>query len=204
MIARYQASAAEIVLSPAQILRYAGQGTVPPSREIAALLSSCLAEFSGVAAYRAASLELKFLREEEELAFGPLCVKSKALSTQLKGCDRAILFCATVGGALDRLLLRYGRQQPSRAVFLDAIGSAAVEAWCDKLVADWGARGKTLRPRFSPGYGDFALSCQAELLSLLSAAQTTGISVTVGGMLVPQKSVTAIVGLTEEYNNDNT
>ncbi|MCL2695259.1 MAG: Vitamin B12 dependent methionine synthase activation subunit [Clostridiales bacterium] len=194
MITRYQASAAEVAVSSEQALHYAGQGALPPSRELADLLASCLVEFSGVAAYRAAALEVEIMRTGAGLTLGPLYVESKDLSAHLEGCDRAILFCATVGGEPDRLLLRYGRQQTGRAVLLDAIGSAAVEAWCDKIVSNL-AKGRILRPRFSPGYGDFALSCQGDLLALLSAAQTTGISVTAAGMMTPQKSVTAVVGI---------
>jgi len=195
MIMRYQSASAEIELSKKTALRYAGQGMGLPSEEVARLFFSCLDEFLACAAYRAASLELELTQEGNEIRLGPLCVKSESFSAHLTGCDRAILFCATVGGELDRLLLRYGRTKPSRALMLDAIGSAAIEAWCDRLATSWESRAAALRPRFSPGYGDFPIEHQKALLSLLCAAQTVGVSATESHMLAPQKSVTAVVGL---------
>ena len=217
MIALYQAAAADILVPTAEALRYAGQGAEPLSQELAELFSSCMAEFLDCAAYRAASLEVELapcppfrggMRHSRQgewrdtIYLGDLRIMSKSLFFHLMGCDRAILFCATVGGELDRLFLRYGRANPSRALLLDAIGSAAIEAWCDTLTAGWiealRPRGLSLRPRFSPGYGDFPLQHQKEILSLLSAAQATGVSVTKSLMLTPQKSVTAVIGISEK------
>jgi len=198
MILRYQAAAAEIEISIKEALRYAGQGSETPSEEIARLFASCLDEFLTCAAYRAASLEVELTQVEDEIRLGSFCVKSKSLSAHLLGCNRAILFCATIGGTLDRLLLRYGRAKPSRTLLLDAIGSAAIEAWCDRLATAWARemqpRALSLTSRFSPGYGDFPIWHQKALLSLLSAAQTVGVSATKSYMLVPQKSVTAVIG----------
>ena len=202
MMIRYQAEPAEVLIPSAKALRYAGQGTQPPAPEVERLFSSCMEEFLGCTAYRAVSLEVELARRGNAICLSSLCVKSESLTARLADCGRALLFCATVGGGLDRLLLRYGKTQPSRAVLLDAIGSAAIEAWCDTLTGDWTreleARGFALRCRFSPGYGDFSLFHQNGLLSLLSAAQTTGVSAAASRMLVPQKSVTAVIGLYEK------
>ena len=46
-----------------------------------------------------------------------------------------------------------------------------------------------------PGYGDLPLSCQQPLLSALRAMQTLGMTVNSGGLLSPNKSVTAIIGV---------
>ena len=202
MILRYQANAKELTIPPKQVLRYAGQGTQAPSADLLQLLSSCKMEFLDCASCRAAGLEVEITREEDTLLLGSLSVTSKSLSEHLVGCDRGILFCATLGGGLERLFLRYGKTSPARALLLDAIGSAAIEEWCDRLEEGWtreaALRGLVLQERFSPGYGDLPLAYQAELLALLCAAQTTGVSATSGMMLVPKKSVTAIIGLKKE------
>ena len=54
--------------------------------------------------------------------------------------------------------------------------------------------GLTLSPPFSPGYGDAPLSCQGALLSWLEARRI-GISLTAGGLMLPEKSVTALMAL---------
>jgi hypothetical protein len=84
---------------------------------------------------------------------------------------------------------------------LDAIGTAAVEAWCDILCEgfkkDIEERGESIRPRFSPGYGDLALHAQRPLLGLLDAPRKAGITLTGALLMTPRKSVSAIVGVGE-------
>ena len=55
--------------------------------------------------------------------------------------------------------------------------------------------GYYLRPRFSPGYGDFSIGHQGGILRMLDASKRIGLSMTDGNMLAPTKSVTAVIGL---------
>ncbi|MBQ4346729.1 MAG: 5-methyltetrahydrofolate--homocysteine methyltransferase, partial [Oscillospiraceae bacterium] len=48
--------------------------------------------------------------------------------------------------------------------------------------------------RFSPGYGDLPLHTQPILLRMLDAGRTLGITATAQHILLPQKSVTAVLG----------
>ena len=52
-----------------------------------------------------------------------------------------------------------------------------------------------LRPRFSPGYGDFSILYQKDVLRMLDAPKKIGLTMTDGYMLTPTKSVTAIIGI---------
>ncbi len=60
------------------------------------------------------------------------------------------------------------------------------------------SQGYDLRPRFSPGYGDFSIEHQGEILRMLDSAKKIGLSMTGGNMLAPTKSVTAVIGLGRE------
>ncbi len=84
------------------------------------------------------------------------------------------------------------------ALVLDAIGSAAAEASADALNLELcslaGERGLEAAARVSPGYGDWATSCQAALLALLPI-EAVGVRLTSGGMMVPRKSVSFAVNL---------
>ena len=53
------------------------------------------------------------------------------------------------------------------------------------------------RARFSPGYGDFSIQYQKEILAVLEAGKSIGLSMTDGCMLIPTKSITAIIGIEE-------
>ena len=58
--------------------------------------------------------------------------------------------------------------------------------------------GLYLRPRFSPGYGDFSILHQKELLQMLEAPKKIGLTLTEGYMLTPTKSVTALLGMSKD------
>ena len=57
------------------------------------------------------------------------------------------------------------------------------------------AEGETLVPRYSPGFGDFPLTAQREILSVLDAARAIGVSLTDTLLMVPSKSVSAVIGV---------
>ena len=52
-----------------------------------------------------------------------------------------------------------------------------------------------LTERFSPGYGDLDMAVQKDLCLVLDTGRTIGVTLTESCMMVPVKSVTAIVGL---------
>ena len=85
-----------------------------------------------------------------------------------------------------------------------AVGQALCAAWLDDLCAAYCATleqdlapGEYLTPPYSPGYGDWDLGAQPLVLDLLQAPKRLGLTLTAGGMLVPEKSVTALVGISD-------
>ena len=54
---------------------------------------------------------------------GGLSVLSKSLCEQLSKCKKVIVFAATVGVEIDRLIKKYGAISPAKAVLLQAIGA---------------------------------------------------------------------------------
>ena len=87
---------------------------------------------------------------------------------------------------------------------MQAAAAAVIEAFCDEeneqLRKEAAAEELYLRPRFSPGYGDLSLGCQRDFLNLLKAQKNIGLTVTDSGLMVPVKSVTAIIGISRENN----
>lgn len=136
---------------------------------------------------------------------GDLCVidgmefTSRSLAEHLEGCDRALLFAATLGSGADMLIHRYSAVRMSYAVLLQGAAAALIELYCDSecalLEAKYENEGCVLLPRFSPGYGDFPLKYQNALTDYISAYKYTGIAVSGGGQMTPMKSVTAVIGI---------
>ena len=117
----------------------------------------------------------------------------------MRGCKRAVVFAATVGIGLDRLIAKYGRLSPSKALMLQAIGAERIEALCDAFCAELAAKlDCKLRPRFSPGYGDFPITAQKELFAVLDCTRQIGVTLNDSLLMSPTKSVTAIVGIIDE------
>ena len=95
-------------------------------------------------------------------------------------------------------LLRVG----TMAVVLQACAAAELEEYCDeqqkKISTELEKSGLYLRPRFSPGYGDFPIEFQEPIMRMLDCAKKIGLTMTDSYMMSPTKSVTAIIGISTE------
>lgn len=121
--------------------------------------------------------------------------QSKSLAANLEGCNRIVLFAATVGAEVDRLILKYGKLSPARALILQAMGSAAIECWCDDVNALITEKYGATKPRFSCGYGDLSLELQLDIFAALNVTKRLGITLSDNLFMTPTKSVTAIIGI---------
>ena len=137
--------------------------------------------------------------ENEDVTF-----ESEGLVRNLTGCCGAVLLAATIGPACDMLVRRASVTSAADSAVYQAAGAAAIEAFLDdyndKLKASYEARGLFLRPRFSPGYGDLKLEHQKDWFRLLDITKQIGIELTDSLLMVPTKSVTAIIGIGIDEN----
>ena len=173
------------------ILRFARGGHTP---QLDALLNEVIGQGSAALDPRLCYADLPLTLEGERVALGGLPVPGRDLAAHLKGCRRAVLFAATVGAGADRLITRAERTSPARALLLDAFFSERVEALCDAFCAQY----NDPRRRFSPGYGDLPLSFQREVFRLLDCPRLIGLTLGETLLMMPTKSVTAIVGVKED------
>ncbi|MBQ8684614.1 MAG: Vitamin B12 dependent methionine synthase activation subunit [Clostridia bacterium] len=177
-----------------EILRYAGcKGT---DETLSALLQACLDEVKDKLVYKVCYIELPVRITDGLCDFSAFSVRSKHLAKNLRGTERAIVFAATVGVEIDRLIAKYGRLAPSKALLMQAIGAERIEALCDAFCADMeGETRGRLKPRFSAGYGDLPLEAQREIIALLDCAKKIGVCLNESLLMSPSKSVTAFVGI---------
>ena len=185
------------VVSRKEVLRYAGAGEGDTA--LGALLDECIKEAEGCLSFRVAYTELSASVTVDGVTVGSLFIPSRDLAKNLSGCDAVLLFGATVGLALDRLVARGATLSPTRALLLDAYGSERIEAladaFCDEMREKYGKEGFSLAPRFSPGYGDLPLALQTEIFRILPLSKAIGISLNDSLLMTPRKSVTAFVGI---------
>ena len=189
-----------------EILRYAGvssanqmgvnQQDTPLSEtaeqvQITQLLEECLEEALPRLSYKVCYMELPLTIQDAICDFGCMKVQSKDLVKNLQGCEKVILFAATIGVEIDRLITKYAHISPAKAVMLQAIGAERIEALCDAFCAEM----ECARPRFSPGYGDLPLETQHDIFAVLNCSKTIGLSLNDSLLMSPSKSVTAFAGI---------
>ncbi len=120
----------------------------------------------------------------------------------LMPCREAVLLAVTLGAGMEQEIIRREVTDMAEALILDACASVAAENVCDRfeedLRAELAEEGLFLTSRFSPGYGDFPVECQRGLCEVLNTARRIGLTVTESSMMVPRKSVTAVMGIAEE------
>ncbi len=178
------------------------RGRTKAPEKVRTLLESCLAEGMELArpvgAYRARRLERA--GDGQFLVVGSrVRLTGRSMERLLKDCFGVVFLAVTIGPELEQRVAEYAASGRSdRAVVLDAVGSelaeAAAVALNDRIRTEARQRGWGLTRRFSPGYGDLSLAVQHDLAQELGLADL-GVAVTGTNMLVPQKSVTALVGL---------
>ena len=172
-----------------EVFRYA-RCPKPGERE-EELLAAVRAEVEDKLSYRVCWCELAVKVCGDECRLGSITLTSASLAKALEGCDRAVVFAATIGLELDRALIKYNRLDAAKALFLQALGAERVEALCDAFCAEF----EGAKMRFSPGYGDLALDTQRALFALLDCPRKLGLTLNESLLMSPSKSVTAIMGL---------
>lgn len=175
--------------SVADALRYAGCREV--ASDVAVLAVQCFEEVREHLKYDVCYAELSVIVTGETCDFGAFSVVSADLARYLDGCRRVVLFAATVGVAPDRLIARYSRLSPSKALVMQAVGAERIEALCDAFCDTVSG---ALPSRFSPGYGDLPLAVQKDVLRVLEAHRI-GVCLNESLLMSPSKSVTAFVGI---------
>ena len=178
---------------------YRYMGARERSAQLDALADECRRMAEECFAPRVCYCETPVRVEGDFVDLGFWSGESKSLSKLLRDCNRAVLFAATVGLEIDRLIAKYNRISPSGAVCLQALGSERVEALCDLFCEEMQERmqknGEYVTRRFSPGYGDLPLEMQKDVFRTLDCSRRVGITLNDSLLMSPSKSVTAIFGI---------
>ena len=181
----------------AEILRYMGAKELD---EVAFdLLDSTITEAEPSLKYRVCYSELPLKITDGVCEIGGFLFESKSLSDRLKGSNSVVLFAATLGAEFDRLLMKYSKLSPAKALMLQAFGTERIEALCNAFCKYYEEEQRVhLTRRFSTGYGDLSLLCQREIFDVLDCEKKIGLTLNDSLLMSPSKSVTAICGISRE------
>lgn len=187
-----------------EILHYLGYKGQPVDENTAQLIRIGLAEIHELARNRYAYGLFDLTRGDGSLmlANSTLSLPGRDIEKHLQYSSRCAVMAVTLGLEVDQRLAYYAKTDLTRGVVLDACTSAAVEALCDQVEEEIRDRvlqqGLYLTSRYSPGYGDFPLALQSTTTTVLDAYRKIGLTITENSLLIPRKSVTAVIGLQEK------
>jgi cobalamin-dependent methionine synthase I len=183
----------EVTVPRREVCRLLGLRTAPDEATTRLIETACTA-LERAAQPRAVAVRIS------RCSFEPLLAGEDILA-HLSGCDECLCMAVTLGTQVDALLRTHSAMDMAQAVVTDAAASAMVEAAADAWQQIWvqqlAAEGLYLTERFSPGYGDYPIALQSDLLALLDALRQIGLSATSASILTPRKSITAVCGVAD-------
>lgn len=185
-----------------EVERYLGyRGLTTIDEKMQSVIEECIKDMEEAVTPRCIYKTFPIEWDGESCCFAGIGVKPGNLTRNLKGCKEIVMLAVTVGPGADRLVKRAEIRDMLKAYTYQAVGAAAVEAWCDevneRIRTEAAERGLFTRPRFSPGYGDFPLEVQKDFERILEMPKSIGVSLSESLLMTPTKSVTAVIGLSD-------
>ncbi|MCT4660863.1 MAG: methionine synthase [Tissierellales bacterium] len=187
-----------------EVLRYLGYGKHDADEYTLNVIDECRNELREIAELRYIYRVFDIEKSERriEISRTKLSLEGNSIVTHLLESDKCALMAVTLGTFLDRRLIKYSKVDTHRGLILDACATVMVEEICDfveKEIEEIALNeGFCITRRFSPGYGDLSIEIQSEFLNAIQSQRSIGITVNSSSILIPRKSVTAIIGFTRK------
>jgi len=184
-----------------EVRRYLGFGKKTADGKTEKAIDACITEVKQRMHPREIHHTFNIIRDG-----GPLRVDAENLNLEgesirihLSKSRLCVIMAATLGPEIDKTIRYISRKNLSEAIIMDAVATVAIEAFCDEIESSVISQAKEnalfATHRFSPGYGDLPLSLQPHILRALDAPRKIGLTTTEKLVMIPRKSVTAIIGL---------
>ena len=121
--------------------------------------------------------------------------KGDNIKKHLEQCDEVAIMGVTLGAMVDNLIRTSQIRDMAEAVMLDAGASILIEQIADEMsrIIDREQQ-RCTTVRYSPGYGDYPVMMQTELIWLTDAHRKIGLSVNKNYMMTPQKYIDELRG----------
>ncbi len=183
-----------------EMLRYLGYRGQQMEPDLVQSLERCAALVEAAAAPRFVAAEYPCVPQADAVQVAQtLLLPGIDIQMHLEHSERCVLMAATLGYEVERVIQYHKARSMTEAVMLDAAATALIEQVCDALEEQmrlyYQASGWDLTDRFSCGYGDLPIEVQPGITGLLQSAKTIGLTCSSSLILIPRKSVTAILGV---------
>ena len=195
-------SEAELTIDEKNVMGYLGYSAdVEPSGRISSLIEEYVKEAYHVIepSYTCTTRDIEYVDGSNVYIEGSIVFQSEVIARLLERCRKISLFVVTIGNHLGEVANQLAEAGLIvQSYVLDAIGSDAVEklaCFVQELITDKvRAEGLVASRRVSPGCCDLDISHQGILFQAVNA-QSIGVHLTEDNLIVPEKSLSGIVGL---------
>ena len=182
-----------------EILRYLRTNSKVENERVLNLVDEAASEVEKAAEIKTLYRIFDCSVTENSLIIDGVEFKSSRLAENLKGCKRTVVFGATLGLGIDRMIKTASLSDMAKAMAYQAAAATLIEEVCDRLENDIEKKhGVKLRQRYSPGYYDLDVTEQKKLFSLIEITKRIGITLADSCQMMPSKSVTAFIGIEEK------
>jgi len=186
-----------------EVLRYMGYKNQIIDDNMTLLIDECCLEMIDIcresSVYEIFDIERK--NDQLFLLGSTLILKDSDIKNLLAHSKKCVVMAATLGTTVDSRISYYSRFNITKGLIMDACATTAIEYLCDELqnvvMQNALKDGLHITTRYSPGYGNFSINNQLEILNVLDAYKKIGLSVTENSIMLPRKSVTALIGLSK-------
>ena len=199
----YNAKLLEI--NKAELLRYAGLHKVKNIDE--KILNEVCEEAKLLIKIRGIWKIYNYNCEKQKiLSEPPVKIEGKSIENHLKLCEKVICVAVTIGEDItNEVTAHFNKGNYFFSILLDAAATTIVEQVADEMEKYIEPQilkeGYKMKWRFSPGYGDWSLNQQPDLFKL-AGAEEIEMKLSESLMLIPRKSITAIIGLIKNNSYD--
>ena len=184
-----------------EALRYMGHRGQKIDESLQSLLDACIDEVMNISK-KGFIYEIFDIERREEglyLKGSTLILRGEAIHAHLLKAERCAVMAVTLGLEVDRRIAFYSKTDLTKGLVFDACAAVAVESLCDMVQSEIEGKAMTMgldiTSRFSPGYGDFSIDLQKEIAKVLRTYEKIGLSVNESSIMIPRKSVTAVIGM---------
>ena len=183
-----------------EVLRYRGHKGENISPQLDSVTDEIIKKISSYVTPRFVQGRFSVTQAEDGVLLeNGLLLQGQDIKKHLVDCDECFIICATAGVGADTFIRTMSVTGSVYGLVADAAATATVEAVCDsvenQLRESLKAEKRYLTWRYSPGYGDFPFTQQPDILSLLKADRLIGVTCNESCMMIPSKSVTAVLGI---------
>lgn len=187
-----------------EVLRYLGykNGEIPEN--INSLIDECINEIKEISHWKYVYkiFHINKSAEAVEVEGSNLIFRGKDILEHLKNSSMCAIMAVTLGSNVDMKIRYYEKINLIKSLVIDACASTAVEWVCDEVQKKIKEEAESIdlgiTYRYSPGYGDFSIDIQPKIINALDAQKTIGLTVSENNVMIPRKSVTAVIGFQDK------